>query len=122
MVKESLTFEPSGTYVRNKWRLDWACRGCGRYGNVVIEMMGDEVDKSGAPFPKTDDEDLHRMLTEAHREATSGLCFRPIRQLLIGRMWRWDREVGNRRKMVVMLMKGDEGRAPKSYRWPPWNE
>lgn len=102
------------------WSMDWACPACRRYGAIQVQVTGGGLDeKTRKPRPITTDEEFQRLLWEAHREATSGLCTRAVKYLMVGRLWRWLRTMKGKR-MIIMSQTGAP--PPASYRWPPWVE
>ena len=102
--------------IVHKWKLDWACRGCRRYGNVEVEVTGGpKSETTGMLQPKTTDEEFWRKLDIAHRGGESGLRICASRDVLLGRMWRIDGATG---RMIIKGVK--DGGVPEEYRWPPW--
>ena len=99
------------------WNMDWGCPACQRYGAIQVQVTGGPRDASGKPQPLTDDETFQRKLHEAHSEATSGLCTRATKYLLVGRIWRWQRTTEGK-QMVILDVRGAP--PPQSYHWPPW--
>src|SRR5688572_2954455 len=109
-----------GTTLRtNKYRMDWACKRCGRFGNIAVELSGGGRDDRGQMQPKTTDEELRRLLYEAHHHGDTTLirCFQPTEQLIVGRLWRWN-DAGQGRKTMSIIEFKDR---PKNldYHWPP---
>ena len=99
-----------------KWRCDWACDKCGTFGNIVVEVTGGPRDAlTGKLQPKTDDETYRKLLWQAHREASGGVCVQKVKRLLLGRLWRWQRK-GETRGMVILTSPGEN---LTEYAWPP---
>jgi hypothetical protein len=100
------------------WRVDWACPTCARYGFIRVEVTGGpRNEKTGKLHPKTSDEEFHRKVWEAHREATSGICVADVRHILIGPvMWRWQRTARGK-EFIIRVPDGQP--QIKEYAWPP---
>jgi hypothetical protein len=119
-----------------KWRVDVACRGCGRYGNVVVEFGG-ELGPKGYPLPRTGDEKFYRDLYAAHHPPGELIgCTYPEEWILRdsvqwgAKIWRWvDAGQGRMRQKVMEFAPDDsegwdgvrwrEAEPPKDWFWPP---
>lgn len=97
------------------WNLDWACPRCRRFGNVPVKVTGGpRSPTTGGLTPKTSDEEIDRLFRAAHTDGN--LCI--YKELLLGEMWRWERQQSGPPRMVILQRRG---KPLAEYRWPPWN-
>lgn len=106
------------TGIVHTWALDWACRGCRRFGYIEVQVTGGtRNERTGKLNPKTTDEEFWQKLEIAHRGGESGINLCVSRDVLLGRMWRFERDTHGQRMIVKGVKDGD---VPESYKWPPW--
>ena len=102
------------------WIQDWGCDMCHKFGGVKIHATGTrKAHEDGKPVPQETNEEILRMIFEAHR-GDLGLCRNPLFRLKLGRQWRFERMTDGRKRMIVMKRDSDPPTGIKEYRWPPW--
>ncbi len=104
------------TVIRT-WFLDFACRKCQRFGCVEVQLTGGPIGPDNKPTPKTSHEEMREKVRWAHEKGN--LCIERTRDILVGRLWRWQVDRAHQvRTKVFLQLKGDTEKT--QYRWPPW--
>lgn len=117
MVSDDISVNVTSESRPTIWRLDWACRMCGTYGNVRVQVTGGPVKQRGGMYPKTSNEEVRTMVRLAHHKRTEGLCVNRTSRMLLGKvMWRYERDGVNTR---IVALVNENGPPVTDYRWPP---